>query len=64
MSYDNEQDKLNKAKNAYIAGSIDSWAIIIEENPEMIPIIIKQMKEMAQSLKKSAGVIFLKNASE
>lgn len=49
--------KAIKAKNAYIAGCLDSWAIIIEENPEMTKIVIKDMKELADSLKKSAGVI-------
>ncbi len=64
MSFDEKVVKLNKAKNAFIAGALDSWAIIIEESPEMIPTIIKDMKEMALSLKKSAGVIILNDASE
>lgn len=50
-------EKINNAKNAFIAGCLDSWAIIIEENPELIPTVIKDMKEIANSLKKSAGVI-------
>jgi len=56
MSYDGETIRCIKAKNAFIAGSLDSWAIIMEEQPEMIPTIINQMKEMALSLKKYAGV--------
>lgn len=64
MSYDNEFLKLYKAKNAFIAGSLDSWAFIIEECPEMIPTIIKDMKDMALSLKKSAGVIILNDDTE
>lgn len=50
-------DKLNKAKNAFFAGALDSWAIILDENPEMMGIVIKDMKKLANSLKKSAGVI-------
>lgn len=54
--------KFNKAKNAYIAGHLDSWAIMLEEDPEMQSIVIKDMKEMAKLLKKSAGVVILKDA--
>ena len=63
MSNDEETIKLFKAKNAYIAGALDSWAIIIEENPEMIQTIVKEMKEMANMLKKSAGVVIFKDAN-
>lgn len=51
------EEKFNKAKNAYIAGALDTWAIMIQENPEMNYIVIREMKEMALLLKKSAGVI-------
>lgn len=63
LSNNDEIIKFNKAKNAYIAGHLDSWAIILEENPEMQSTIIKDMKEMANSLKKSAGVVILKDAN-
>ena len=53
--------RANKAKNAFLAGCLDSWAIILEENPEMKKTIIADMKELAASLKKSAGVIILEN---
>ena len=53
-----------KAKNAFVAGALDSWAIIIEECPEMIPSIIKQMREMSKSLKKSAGVVIFDDATK
>lgn len=61
MSQDNNYHNLNKAKNAFIAGALDSWAIILQENPEMIQTVTKDMQEMANALKKSAGVLFLKN---
>ena len=64
MSHDSEFIKLNNAKNAFIAGSLDSWAIIIKENPEMIPTVIKDMKEMALSLKKSAGVLIFQDGTQ
>ena len=50
-------ERMNNAKNAFIAGALDSWAILLQENPEMISTITKDMKEMASSLKKSAGVL-------
>ncbi len=53
--------RLNKAKNAFVAGALDSWAIMLEENPEMASTIIKDMKEMAEFLKKSAGVVIFKD---
>lgn len=56
-----EAVRLNKAKNAFVAGALDSWAIMLEENPEMTSTIIKDMKEMANSLKKSAGVVIFKD---
>ena len=40
-------ERMNNAKNAFIAGCLDSWAVIIEENPELIPTVIKDMKELA-----------------
>ena len=52
--------KFNNAKNAFVAGALDTWAILLEENPEMIHTVIKDMKEMATSLKKSSGVIIFK----
>jgi len=52
-----EMSKVNKSNNAYIAGCLDSWAVIIEENPEMTKTIIKDMQELAAILKKSAGVV-------
>ena len=45
-----------KANNAFLAGCLDSWAIIMEENPEKIKDIILYMKKLSHSLKKSAGV--------
>ncbi len=45
-----------KAGWAYIGGSLDSWAIILEENPEMQETVIKDMKEMAAKLREKAGV--------
>jgi len=62
LSNNDEWVEFNKAKNAYIAGHLDSWAIMLEEDPEMRSTIIKDMKEMANSLKKSAGVVILKDA--
>ncbi len=41
---------------AYLAGHLDSWAIIIEENPEMISTISNDMKQLATNLKKISGV--------
>ena len=55
-----ELKKMHNAKNAFIAGALDSWSIILEENPEMRHSIIIHMKEMATALKKSAGVIIFK----
>jgi len=52
--------KFHNAKNAFLAGALDSWSIILEENPEMYHTVIKDMKEMATALKKSAGVIIFK----
>jgi len=62
LSNNDEIIKFNKAKNAYIAGHLDSWAVMLEDDPEMKSIVIKDMKEMANSLKKSAGVVILKDA--
>ena len=52
--------RFHNAKNAFVAGALDSWSIILEENPEMCHTVIKDMKEMATALKKSAGVIIFK----
>ncbi len=60
MLQDSPIEQLQKAKNAFIAGALDSWAIILEENPEMTKIIIKDMKKLSDSLKKSAGVVIFK----
>lgn len=62
MSNNNEIIKFNKAKNAFIAGCLNSWAVMLEDDPEMKSIVIKDMREMANKLKKSAGVIILKDA--
>ena len=51
-----EVSQLQKALFAYIGGSLDSWAIILEENPEMKNTVIKDMKEMAANFRKKAGV--------
>lgn len=58
MSSDNELVRLHNAVKASIAGHLDSWAVMLEDDPEMKNIVIKDMKKMATSLKKSAGVIF------
>ncbi len=50
-------EKMLKAKNAFIAGCLDSWAVMLEHDPEFTKTIIKDMKELADSLKKSAGVV-------
>ena len=55
-----ELQKRHNAKIAFIAGAIDSWSIILEENPEMCHTVIKGIKEMATALKKSAGVTIFK----
>ena len=52
--------KMQNAKNAFIAGALDSWSIILEKNPEMCHTVIIHMREMATALKKSAGVIIFK----
>jgi len=53
----NDLSKVNKANNGYIAGCLDSWAILIEKKPEMKNTIIKDMQELAALLRKSAGVV-------
>ena len=63
MSKEEEIHRLKRfhnAKNAFVAGALDSWSIILEENPEMRHTVIRDMKEMATALKKSAGVIIFK----
>lgn len=45
-----------KAMMAFVGGSLDSWAIIIEENPELAQTVVKDMKHMAAGLRKFAGV--------
>ncbi len=51
-----ELNQLQKALFAYLGGTLDSWAIIIEENPELISTVIKDMKELAAKLRKISGV--------
>ena len=48
--------KMNQGKMAYIAGMLDSWAVTIKENPELISNVVTDMQHLADSLKKSAGV--------
>jgi len=50
-------ERLLKAKNAFIAGCLDSWAVMLDQDPEFTRTIIKDMRELADSLKKSAGVV-------
>ena len=45
-----------KAMMAFTGGSLDSWAVILEENPEMKETVITDMKKMAAGLRKFAGV--------
>ena len=54
-----DEIKAFKAKNAFFAGVLDSWAVILEIGPEMTDKVIVDMKEMATSLKKSSGVLLL-----
>ena len=60
MTEADELQKMHNAKNAFIAEALDSWSIILEENPEMFHTVIIHMREMATALKKSAGVIIFK----
>lgn len=46
----------DRALWAYLAGTLDSWAIILDENPEMQETIIKDMKTLAKKLREKAGV--------
>ena len=54
---DEDLQRFQKAKNAYLAGALDVWASILENNPEMKSAVIEEMKEIALLLKKSAGII-------
>jgi len=60
MTEVNELKKIHNAKIAFIAGALDSWSIILEENPEMCHTVITHMRKMATALKKSAGVTIFK----
>lgn len=51
-----EFGEVQNAFYAYLAGLLDSWAIIIEENPEMISTVSNDMKQLATNLKKISGV--------
>jgi len=46
------------AKLAFIAGVLDGWTMMLEDNPEMISDVISNMKTLANSLKKTSGVKF------
>ena len=54
-----DEIKAYKAKNAFFAGVLDAWAITLEMCPEITDKVIRDMKEMAISLKKSSGVLLL-----
>jgi len=55
---DSTTQKEHNAKIAFIAGCLDAWAIMLEDNPEMTSNVIRNMKTLANSLKKSSGVKF------
>jgi len=55
---DSPRQKEHNAKIAFIAGCLDAWAIMLEDNPERTQNIISNMKTLANSLKKSSGVKF------
>lgn len=55
-----DETKTHKAKIAFIAGVLDGWAITLEDNPEMTSNVIRNMKTLANSLKKTSGVKFKK----
>ncbi len=72
MSVDNltkewhETKDMIKAMMAFVGGSLDSWAIMLdenavmlEENPDMKDKIIEDMKKMAAGLRKYAGVTII-----
>jgi len=54
-----DEIKAYKAKNAFLAGVLDSWAVTLEICPEMRDKVITDMKDFATSLKKSSGVLLL-----
>lgn len=56
-----DENKEHNAKIAFIAGCLDAWGIMLEDNPEMTQNIISNMKTLANSLKKSSGVKFKKD---
>ena len=60
-SPDTEISNAWKAKSVFISGALDSWAVTLEENPEMLKFVIKDMKELAESLRNSGGVVILRN---
>jgi len=47
---------VQKAYWAHIAGALDVWAVMIEDNPEMIPSITRDMKDLSKNIKKLTGV--------
>ena len=58
---DKNIQKEHNAKIAFIAGTLDGWAVMLEENPEMTSDVIRNMKTLANSLKKNSGVKFKKD---
>ena len=57
----NEIIKANQAKDAFVAGALETWANMLEIEPEMQSSVIKDMREMVSFLKKSAGLVNLKD---
>lgn len=47
--------KLQRDYSRYLVGTMETWASIIESNPEMTSEIIKDMKDLAARIKKVTG---------